>query len=160
MKSQIRKLFSWLNVFHKKKTGKWRAVTHKMVFSRLKNFIPKRSKSCEKKTREEIDLYSLNRYQLKNLMDKNIHFGFFQLENFSCGYDRETEALLKKLKKKTEEELLSDLKDQDLKQPLVFICEKGFISKALAQKLRDHHFINVYFVKGGLKGLLKDKNEE
>ena len=159
MKFQIQKLFFQLNIFRKKKFKRWRALIYKKIFSRLKKFNPKQSKSCEKKAREEIDLYSLNRYQLKNLVDKNIHFGFFQLEHFSRDCDRETGALLKNLEKKTEEELLSDLKDQDLKQPLVFICEKGFISKELAQKLRDRHFINVYFVKGGLKGLLKDKEE-
>ena len=114
--------------------------------------------SDSKKTNEdELDLYSLNRYQLKNLLDKNVYFRFFQLEDFSYSYNKEIEHLLKKVEKKVEETLLLDLKDQDLKQPIVLICDKGFASRPVAQKLRSRGFINVYFVQGGLKGLLEDE---
>ena len=104
---------------------------------------------------DDISLYALNRSQLKNLVDKNIHFGFFQLEDFSFPCDQEAKYLLQKAEKKTEGAILSDLKDQDLQQPLVLICNKGIISRKISQKLRDKGFVNVYFMGGGLKALLE-----
>lgn len=106
------------------------------------------------------EMYSLNRYQLKNLLDKNIHFGFFQLEDFSFSADKKTEDLLKKAQRKTEQELLSDLKTEDFKQPLVLICEKGLFSQKLSQKLREKGFLNVYFIEGGMRQLVKDEGLE
>lgn len=58
------------------------------------------------------------------------------------------------MERKEEGKLLSDLGDQDLKQPIVLICDKGFVSKKIAQELQNKGFINVYFIEGGLKGLL------
>ena len=104
---------------------------------------------------EDCSLYSLDRYQLKNLIDKNIRFSFFQIEDFSCHYDRLTQFFLMKTEKKTEKELLSNLKSQDSKQPMVLICDKGQLSQQLSKKLRSQGFVNVYFVKEGLRGLLE-----
>ena len=117
----------------------------------LKNFAPKKEELAE--------LYSLNKGQLKNLVDKNIQFGFFQLEDFSIPCDPKTKALLKKAKRVTKKKLWLSLKNQDLKQPVVLICAKGLVSKKMSQKLRDKKFVNVYFVEGGLKGLLSSPLE-
>ena len=145
------------------------------------------------------DLYSLNYEQLKNLLDKNIQFGFFLLEdkasdtelksnnpsasdaelksNNPSASDTELKSnnpsasdtdlkrdnpltegplILKKAKKTTDQELLLELKNQDLKQPLVLLCEEGERSCFVAKNLRDKGFINVYFVSGGVKALLKE----
>lgn len=115
------------------------------------------SKSLQGKA-ADCDLYSLDRYQLKNLIDKNIRFIFFQIEDFSCDYDKSTQFLLMKAKRKAEEDLLSDLQSQEPKQPVVLICDKGGLSQKLSKKLRDNGFINVYFVKGGLKSLLENSS--
>ncbi len=118
----------------------------------------KASKVIDTAGNNETDLYALNRYQLKNLLDKNVYFRFFQVESFSFSYDRDIEYLLKKVKQKTKEELLMELKNQDLKQPLVLICNKGFVSQKLAQKLQNKGFVNAYCIAGGLKGLLEYKD--
>lgn len=129
---------------------------------KIKNIFPKgrTAPGLGKHTRsavDESDLYSLNRHQLKNLIDKNIHFGFFQVEDFAP-LEGEAVRLLEKAQRKTEEELLPELENQDLQKPLVLVCREGGISKRLSQKLRRQGFVNVYFVEEGRQGLLKDGN--
>ena len=102
----------------------------------------------------EDSFYSLNKDQLQNLVGKNIQFRFFQLEKFSY-HNKEIAFLLKNAQAKTQKDCLSELKDQDLKQPLVLICQNGRASKKFAQELRDKGFINAYFIHKGLKGLLE-----
>ena len=139
----------------------------------------------------ESDLYSLNRFQLKNLRQKNIPFLFFQLEDFSLPLDPETQELMDRaerveLEGQTEDwtenqvksqvenraenqigdqaeqqtkPFLSDrLKNQSLDQAIVLICRTGKLSVREAEALREKNFINVYFVKEGIEGLLKEKN--
>lgn len=121
--------------------------------SRIKIF---KSVNFVKQNDEEWKLYTLNRFQLKNLVEKNIYFHFFQLEDFSLFCDKDTKLLLEKVKRREKEKLVLQLDDEDLKQPIVLICEKGFISKQVFQVLRAKGFINVYFVEGGLAELLKN----
>ena len=101
--------------------------------------------------------YALNKYQLKNLLERNVHFGFFQLEDPSLDYGAELKFLLAKASKIKEEELFSKLDAQNLEQPLVLVCNQGLISSRMAKKLQDKGFINAYFIQGGVKGLLEDK---
>lgn len=155
MKTQIKKIFSTFDICYKKISNIAKKGFIKNIFSKTDNIGKKQLKNYKTLSKEEIDLYSLNRYQLKNLIDKNIYFGFFQLEDFSFSYDKSVEHLLNKVKRKNEKELLLDLKSQDLKQPLILICNRGYLSRTVAQKLRDQGFINVYFVEGGLKALLE-----
>lgn len=107
--------------------------------------------------REELELFALNRFQLKNLVDKNISFSFFQLEDFSVDVDSLTKRILLKAEKKTGDELLLCLKKQDSSHAIVLICERGDISRKMAQNLRDKGFINAYFIKGGLIALLSER---
>lgn len=123
--------------------------------NKIKFFKNRNSFDSLKKNEEEWRLYTLNRLQLKNLVDKNIHFHFFQLEEFSLNYDKEIEVFLKKAKRIEKEKLVLDLNVQDLQQPIVLICERGLISKQAFQELRKKGFINVYFVEGGLQKLLE-----
>ena len=109
-----------------------------------------------KKEGEDLSMYALNKYQLKNLTDKNIHFSFFQLEDFSSPCGKDIMFLLNKAERIEAKELLLNLKDQDLKQPVVLICNKGSLSVKTAQELRVKGFLNVYFVEGGLQGLSSD----
>ncbi len=131
------------------------------VFNRLfkKSHSPselqKKTASLAQNTEDDSALYGLNRFQLQNLVNKNIHFGFFQLEDFSGHLDPGAERLKQKAKRKSERALLMELKDQDLKQPLVLICDKGLVSKEMARKLRERGFVNVYFVDGGIQALSK-----
>ena len=156
MKYKIQKWFSQWGIFRKKKSQWLKFRGCQNDFFRWKHFCQKKANPPDGEILDE-DIYSLNRYQLKNLLDKNIHFGFFQLEDCSFKYDPETEALLKRVQRTTGEELLFDLKDQDLQQPLVLLCKEGLMSKTIAQKLRDRGVINAYFVQGGIRALLKDE---
>lgn len=147
MRLKIQKLFSFIRILYNKSIKK---IFHW-------DFVSKRkSNSVRAGFDEEDDIFSLSRFQLENLINKNIHFDFFQLENFSFDFGKKTEILLQQVKKKTEKELLSDLSDQDLQKPMVLICNKGLISKKTAEQLREKGFINVYFIKEGLQGLLKE----
>ena len=116
-----------------------------MKFFSIKNFF---NRSQKNKTLEE-DLYSLDSYQLNNLIEKNISFDFFQLESLNGKY--KDNKILQKAKGK--EELLSELKTKDLNKPIVLICKTGEHSKAFSKELRDKGFINVYFVKKGLQSI-------
>ena len=72
---------------------KIKVFKHKSVLSRRKEDI------------EEWKLYTLNLFQLQNLIDKNIFFDFFQLERFSLACDKKTKLLLKKARQIKEEKL-------------------------------------------------------
>ena len=109
----------------------------------------------KKKLNDEKALYALEHSQLVNLQYKNIHFLFFQLEDFPLFKDCGIKQLLQKAEKKEGRELLPLLKGKDLAQPIILICGKGRVSMKWANKLRDEGFINVYYVKDGLQGLLR-----
>ena len=131
--------------------------------SKLSQFFRKRVRSLKslysfnfiKRDEEDWKLYTLSRTQLKNLIDKNIHFHFFQLEDFSIVYEKEAALLLKKAKRVEKGKLVLELRDQDRQQPIVLICEGALISKQVFQELRQKGFINVYFIDGGLKKLME-----
>lgn len=135
-----------------------------MVFNNLKsffNFIKKKyiiKNDLEDKIKfaenEEI-LYALDGYQLKNLLDKNISFDFFQLETFNKELNIELKEVLKKMQLKSQKEILSYLKGHDLKKPIVLICNTGKSSKLFSQELKAKGFINVYFMKKGFQSLIE-----
>ena len=128
------------------------------IFKKIQNhfnpFFKKRgsrNKSQQTKNKnlelKEEDLYSLDEYQLNNLLDKKVVFHFFSLDAFS-----EKDFLppsYKTAQIKTKEEILSQFKDQDFKQPIILICKDGVKSKSLSQVLREKGFINCYFLKKG-----------
>ena len=104
----------------------------------------------------EDDLYSLDGYQLNNLLDKNIYFDFFQLDSLKGEINDELKKPLQKAELKTNEEILSQLKAEDFKKPIVLVCRTGKSSKALSQELRAKGFVNVYFMKKGFQSLIED----
>ncbi|MBC6415875.1 MAG: rhodanese-like domain-containing protein [Bdellovibrionales bacterium] len=97
------------------------------------------------------DLYSLDGYQLKNLLDKNITFRFFCLE--SSVQDTGLNKVLQKAQFKSKQEILNFLQNQDLKQALVLVCDKGDLSRDFSKKLRQKGFINCYFLKKGFQSI-------
>ena len=138
----------------------------KILFQLLKQrFLQQRQKKNRTQTLSEEDIYSLDGYQLKNLLDKNIHFDFFQLDSFNEGSGSflqknqdilnkaEVKNQLKKAKLKTKEEILFQLKTEDFQKPIVLICQTGSDSKKLSQELRVKGFFNVYFLRKGLQSL-------
>ena len=129
-----------------------RGVFQKKSTSKTKYKTSPKGEDTNSDSLEE-GLYSLDEYQLNNLLDKKINFLFFSLDVFS------KDALLpfsfQKIQVKTKEEILAELKSQDLKVPLVLICKSGDQSKAFSQTLRDKGFINCYYLKKGFS--LADK---
>ena len=133
-----------------------------MIFNRfqfLKRYFFKLKKRKRGKTVSallEDDLYSLDSFQLKNLLDKNIHFDFFQLDSLNEKIRGKMQKYLNKALLKTKKEILSELKTEDFKKPLVLICKTGHDSKVFSQELRKKGFVNVYFIKKGFQSLLED----
>ncbi|MCY4321278.1 MAG: rhodanese-like domain-containing protein [Bdellovibrionaceae bacterium] len=122
------------------------------VFLRQSFFNKKESKS---KLLED-DLYSLDKYQLNNLIEKNISFDFFQLESFSEDTKSSFNKYLQKARLQTKEDILSDLNQEDVKTPIILICKTGKSSQTFSRQLRDKGFVNVYFIKKGLESLVED----
>ena len=126
----------------------------KSFFNFIKKYLIKRnSKDQIKLDMSEEALYSLDGYQLKNLLDKNISFNFFQLEAFNKELNSNLKEVLKKMKLKNQQEILSELEGQDFKKPIVLICKTGDISIFFAKELRAKGFVNVYFMKKGFQSL-------
>ncbi|MCZ0932976.1 MAG: rhodanese-like domain-containing protein [Oligoflexia bacterium] len=119
----------------------------------LKQYFLKKKKT---QTLSEDDLYSLDGYQLKNLQEKNIYFDFFQLDSLNEEINCELKKHLQKAQLKTKENILSQLKTEDLKKPIVLICKTGEASKNFSRALRAKGFVNVYFIKKGFQSLLED----
>ena len=136
-----------------------------MIFNRFKSFFhllkqyflkKKRSKSKKAQTVSEDDLYSLDAYQLKNLLDRNIYFDFFQLDSLNAEVNDELKKHLQKAQLKTQEEVLSQLEGEDVKKPIVLVCKTGEASKNFSRELRAKGFVNVYFMKKGFQSLLEN----
>ena len=76
-------------------------------FERLNQLEKAGSKDSPTQSLSEDDLYCLDGHQLKNLLDKNIHFDFFQLD--SVNENKQIKTLLKKARLKDKKEILSQL---------------------------------------------------
>lgn len=137
---KIKKNLSLLHFF------RLRGASQKKSISKTKCKTSQKAEDKNSDSLEE-DLYSLDEYQLNNLLDKKVNFLFFSLDVFS------KDALLpfsfQKVQVKAKEEILAELKNQDFKAPLVLICKNGDQSKAFSQTLRDKGFINCYYLKKG-----------
>lgn len=118
------------------------------MFSLKKLFKKSRHKSIKKPLGDE-DLYSLDSQQLKDLIEKNISFDFFQLGSLNPS----DKPILPQAKIKSQEEIMSQLKSTPLNRPIVLVCPNGKLSRAFSATLRDKGFINVYFVKQGFSSL-------
>ena len=138
-----------------------------MKLKSLFHFLKQRFFKQKQKTQtpSEEELYSLDEYQLKNLLDKNINFDFFYLKKEDSFSDQnklddlnkiDIKQKLKTAQLKTKEEILSQLKDESFEKPIVLICKTGIDSKVLFKELRDKGFFNVYFMTKGLQSLRKD----
>ena len=123
---------------------------------KLFNFKKTKAKSAKKGKNKRAgfeDLYSLDEYQLNNLLDKKISFRFYSLD--SLPENRALTSGFSKAQLKTKEEIQDELKGQDLKQPIILICKDGVQSKAFSQALREQGFINCYYLKKGFPPAVK-----
>ena len=63
---------------------------------------------------------------------------------------------LQKAQLKTKENILSQLKNEDVKKPIVLICNTGESSKEFSRALRAKGFVNVYFMRNGFQSLIEE----
>ena len=109
-------------------------------------------KTKQSKTKEDL-FNSIDKEQLKNLIEKRIHFSFFCIEDLDVMQQSFITNLKSYLEFKNEEEVLQSLQDKEKNQPIVLLCKTGFVSEQLSKKLRDEGYINAYYLEKGLKGM-------
>ena len=124
------------------------------LFKKL-NFFNK--KDVSQSVDENEDDFSIEMFQLENLINNNISFSVFNLSsNFLVkdGGDF-VSSFLKLSQAGTELEIKEELIQMDKSKPVVLICEKGDQSRDLALQLQKEGFINSFFVKGGIISLIE-----
>ena len=102
--------------------------------------------------REEDDIYSVDIFQLENLILKKIHFHLIKTEEFPLAALRSPAAQKALQSAQTalgEKAALSLLRGRGKEEPVVLVCKTGAISKELARKLRKKGRFNSYFLKAG-----------
>ena len=105
-------------------------------------------------SKEDSSFFHVDKTQIKNLIEKRIYFCFFQVEKlFLEGESQDIVSLIQPSQFKTKEDILVFLKDQDLKTPIVLLCQNGIISEEFSKNLRAKGYINAFYVKKGLIGL-------
>ena len=126
-------------------------------FQFLKKYFLEFKRRENKKAKSSLledDLFSLDGYQLTNLLDKNIHFDFFQLDTLNQEIEGKLKKYFQKAQLKTQEEILFQLEGEDINKPIILICKTGEASKKTSRVLRAKGFVNVYFMKKGFQSLL------
>ncbi len=113
-------------------------------------FVSKKKKNLEENT----SFYSIDKVQLKNLIDKQIQFHFFRVETLEMKEkSSEVEILVKRSEFKTEGEVFLFVENKELNCPFVFLCNTGLVSEKISRNLREKGYINAYYVEKGLMGL-------
>jgi len=111
-----------------------------------------------KKNKDQDDL-SISVFQLENLIDNTVPFLFFHLSSKHKIHER-ADKFIKHSKTLTKNNIKAMLKkEEDIFKPIVLICEKGNKSHLLARYLKKQGFVNVFFVEGGIRSLLKEEKE-
>jgi len=112
-----------------------------------------------KRAHEDEDIFSIEVFQLENLINNNISFAFFNLSpHFSHGEPEDFIASVLKLSLPcTKSDIKKQLRQTDKLKPIVLICEKGLLSRDLVRYLQKKGFINAFFIKGGIMSLTERK---
>lgn len=108
---------------------------------------------------ENEDDFSIELFQLENLINNNISFLFFNLSSNSLVKESGNLApsVLKLSQAGTELDIKKQLRQMDKSKPVVLICEKGDQSRDLTMQLQKKGFINTFFIKGGIMSLREEK---
>ncbi len=103
--------------------------------------------------------FSIDLFQLENLINNNVSFLFFNLSSHFSLKDNGgfTSSVLQLSQASTEQEIEKHLRQTDKSKPVVLICEEGDQSCDLALRLQKKGFINTFFVKGGIVSLVERK---
>ena len=121
-------------------------------FQNLRNHLS----NDRRRRKEEEEIYSIDLFQLENLLLKKIHFHLFKTEDFpieSALSPVVKEALQKAQTVLGEKAALSALRGRGKEEPIVLVCATGAHSQKTAQKLREKGCFNAYFLKDGANSL-------
>ena len=121
-------------------------------FQNLRNHLS----NDRRRRKEEEDVYSIEIFQLENLLLKKIHFHLFKMEDFPLEGVRSSvvkEALQKAPAVLGGKAALDALRGRGSAEPVVLVCATGALSKKAAQKLREKGRFNSYFLKGGCQSI-------
>ena len=106
---------------------------------------------------EDQEDFSIELFQLENLINNQVSFLFFNLSSHISSEENDISSVLKLSRAGTEQEIQKQLEQTDKSKPVVLICEKGDQSHDLALRLQKKGFINTFFVKGGIVSLIEGK---
>lgn len=111
------------------------------------------SSNYKNKNREQ---YSINGFQLENLISNNIAFLFFNLSaDFTVESSSEFMSLVFKLSViNTEAEIKNKINKSEKQNPIILICKNGDKSSEFAQSLYKEGYINTFFLEGGIVSLI------
>ena len=124
-------------------------------FKKLKLFNKKNVSQFPCKDQDD---FSIDVFQLENLINNKLSFLFFNLSStFSVdGYGNFVSSILKSSQASTQTDIRNKLEKVDKSKPIILICERGNQSRDLARHLHKEGFINVFFVTGGIMSLTKE----
>ena len=109
--------------------------------------------------KEKTDYYSIEVFQLENLINNQIPFLFFNLSPHFPVKDHGNfvSSILKLSQAFTEQNIKKKLESTDKSKPIILICEKGTKSLSLTKHLQKEGFINTFFIKDGIMSLIEEK---
>lgn len=101
-------------------------------------------------------------FQFENLVRNRVPFVLFAWNcEFNGWYSGLEQAHLKQVLRSGEtlDTSLMDLK-KDLSQPIVFVCERGDLSKRSAEELERQGFKNIFYVLGGYQEMKRQREQD
>ena len=104
---------------------------------------------------EDQEDFSIELFQLENLINNQVSFLFFNLSSHISSESNYASSLLQSSQSADEEIVRQRVKELDKSKPIVLICERGEQSRNLTKSLQKEGFINVFFVTGGIISLTK-----
>lgn len=97
----------------------------------------------------------IDSFQLENLIRGLIGFHFFNLCKKNPELPERWSWMVQRAQVLEPHQAMEHILKScpDLSSPIVLICEKGRRSGQIALRLEKKHYLNVYALKGGVKGL-------
>lgn len=118
-------------------------------------FLLNKKQAPLKKGVDQEEDFSIDVFQLENLVNNQVSFLFFNLSAHVPSEGGYASSLLRSSQSVEEETLKRKIEGIDKSKPIVLICETGGQSRKWSDFLRKEGFINAFFVKGGIVALNK-----
>lgn len=136
------------------------AVVAIFIFMMKKKGLPEGAKKevPKKEDTAVVSQISIGLFQLKNLMNQDVPFLFYDIRLEKESFPVELEAVLNRSSWTAQEELVDLVQAQanSKDDAIVILCEKGDRSQKIGLELERLGFINVYVVEGGISGLKEE----